>query len=116
MQSEMNEKDLLKSIGYSNFDQEDPFGSVRFEGTPGTDSYRRVTTLNPWEQQNLDFRRQIGAGLLGAALGHQGIPQPKMPDPAPEPEGQGGMPPDELAAALARINRMRGSIPGMMGR
>ena len=57
----------------SNFNQETPWGSLTYEGTPGTPGYKRVVSLNPQVQAIMDSRRGIQNELLSALLGGQSL-------------------------------------------
>lgn len=65
LQQEFFNNALRQTAAFNFFDVVGPFGSRTFEGDPGSENFRQVTTLSPFQQGLMD----IGQGQLGALGG-----------------------------------------------
>ena len=67
-QQEYNQQAAEHSARIGNVNQTNPFGAVRYYGTPGQPDCHRVETLNPTLQTALNWQQQAQA--LGANQGY----------------------------------------------
>ena len=64
-QIRINQRAIEDSSRYNQIGQQNPWGSVSWEGEIGGPDRRQIVTLDPQDRAALDARRGINAGLLG---------------------------------------------------
>ena len=97
-QQEFNRGSMADAQRFNQINQQTPWGSTTYSGSPGSPGRTQTVGLDPADQQNLDSRRAVTSQILGAILGGQGggMQQGKQGGGQPMPQmqmPQQGMPP-----------------------
>ena len=71
-QQEFNRGSMADAQRFNQINQQTPWGSTTYSGSPGGADRTQTVGLDPADQQNLDSRRAITSQILGAILGGQG--------------------------------------------